>query len=790
MSDLAATTLNLNGATITDSGGNAANVALTGVPEIAGVTEPPPCYCAGTLIHTDRGEVPVETLAIGDEVLTLSGEPRPIKWIGRRSYRRPFMSRNVAPILIKASALRENVPLRDLYVSPDHGLYLDEVLIAAEHLVNGVSIVRCRDVDSVDYFHIELDHHEVIFAEGAAAETYVDCDNRLMFHNAAEFSALYPTDAAPAWAYCAPRVDAGPRLERIRHAIAARAGVPEPDDAAACGPLEGSLDDASHSLINGWAYDPTQPGVPVWLEVLVDDGVVGRVLANLHRPDLEQTGKGDGHHGFALWLQHGLSPVAPHVVRVRRVGDGCELPGSPRLLEARDGATLMHGADLLPAVQAAAHATRDVAALDDLLWLLQGGIDRVRQIRAERQLAQGTNLGEPGALLLRANAKPKRLRRALVIDDRLPDPARDAGSNAVLGHVRALIALGYQVEFAATQQMAGNADALRPPHGLDVVQWHRPPAVSSVEEVLRRNAGAYELIYLHRLSNAFAYAGLVRLWCPRAHVLYSVADLHHARLARQARVLAQPKLMAQARAVKQVEFFAIRAADAVITHSPAEAEYLAREAPGARVHVVGWPVEVVPCNVLFARRSGIAFIGSAAHDPNRDAVQWLIDEIMPRVWERSPTIMCEIVGADWPAVFPDPLDHRIWLVGAVPELSTVFDRVRLTVAPLRFGAGIKGKVLESFAAGVPCVLTPIAGEGLALTPPLRHIVGEDPDEIACLISRLHEDPDLNARAAAAGVDLIGKHFSKERVRSELQGALTRSKTRQPSIGKTRRKPAA
>ena len=278
---------------------------------------------------------------------------------------------------------------------------------------------------------------------------------------------------------------------------------------------------------------------------------------------------------------------------------------------------------------------------------------------------------------------------------------------------------------------------------------------------------------MHRLSNASAYAGLARHWCPRAHVVYSVADLHHLRLARQAQVQGLPNMLERARAVKQSELLAMRSVDAVITHSRAEAEYLAREAPGARVHVVGWPVEVGARNVPFARRSGVAFIGSPGHEPNRDAVQLLIDEIMPRVWARDRAILCEIIGADWPEIFPDALDHRIWLAGTVPDLATVFDRVRLTVAPLRFGAGIKGKVLESFAAEVPCVMTPIAVEGLPVTPGVRRLVAETPEQIADLICLLHADAGANCEVAQAGLGLLAKNFTADHVRRDLSAALAR-----------------
>ena len=285
----------------------------------------------------------------------------------------------------------------------------------------------------------------MIFAEGTPAETFVDCDSRLMFHNAAEFAALYPGDTSPGWAFCAPRVEQGPTIERIRREIAARAGLPHGDHTTVCGPLDGYLDDVSHTLINGWAYDPSLPNTPVCLEVLVDDGVIGRVLADKYRADVAQAGNGDGRHGFALWLQHGLSPLERHVIRVRRVDDGCELLGSPRVLEPQDMSASEHAADLLPVLRTATQRAPDDTALDALSDVFRRGLAWVEEARAERAARPDSH---QASLLTRAHARPQK-RRALIIDERMPEPTRDAGSNAALGHMRALCELGYAVEFVA-----------------------------------------------------------------------------------------------------------------------------------------------------------------------------------------------------------------------------------------------------------------------------------------------------------------------------------------------------
>lgn len=182
------------------------------------------CYCRGTLIRTPKGEVPIEDLRIGDKVMTHWGAARPIRWVGKRSYNARFAAgnRDVMPVRIKAGALADGVPRRDLFVSPSHAMFLDGVLIPAFALINGNSIVQIEPAGRIDYFHLELDSHDVIVAEGTLSESFVDNDSRDAFHNAAEYYRLYPGAIRRPAEYCAPIVDDGEALETVRRRIAAR----------------------------------------------------------------------------------------------------------------------------------------------------------------------------------------------------------------------------------------------------------------------------------------------------------------------------------------------------------------------------------------------------------------------------------------------------------------------------------------------------------------------------------------------------------------------------------------
>lgn len=181
-----------------------------------------PCFAAGTRIATARGEVPVEDLRPGDELVLADGGTAPVAWLGRTTldvtrHRWPDL---VRPVRIRAGALADGVPHRDLLLSPEHALALDGVLVPAKLLVNGRTILAEPGVTRITYLHVELATHAALLAEGAPAESYLDLGHRHLLDSVAGFAA--PAAQHPPVS-CAPRVDAGPRLEALRARLAARA---------------------------------------------------------------------------------------------------------------------------------------------------------------------------------------------------------------------------------------------------------------------------------------------------------------------------------------------------------------------------------------------------------------------------------------------------------------------------------------------------------------------------------------------------------------------------------------
>lgn len=184
-----------------------------------------PCFAEGVLLATSQGERAVESFTVGDLVLTASGAMRAIKWIGEtfvRPSRHP-RAHQVQPVRVRAGAFGADMPLRDLRLSPGHAVYVDGVLVPVGLLVNGATIVQ-EEVESIRYFHVELDSHDVLLADGLPCESYLDDGNRASFANAGDHAALHGRLDPVNWDdACAPLVAAGPQLSAIQQSLLTRA---------------------------------------------------------------------------------------------------------------------------------------------------------------------------------------------------------------------------------------------------------------------------------------------------------------------------------------------------------------------------------------------------------------------------------------------------------------------------------------------------------------------------------------------------------------------------------------
>ncbi|AHJ64601.1 glycosyltransferase [Granulibacter bethesdensis] len=522
----------------------------------------------------------------------------------------------------------------------------------------------------------------------------------------------------------------------------------------------GHVDSVTRRKVKGWAFNPDDPHVPPKLRCLCNGEFISIIVANSYRPDLEQAGIGTGYHGFELEWDIALDPVKRHVISLIDEASGQELKNSPHMLEAENcfDEEFKNGlSGLLRSIESREGQEQAAGFL----------LDQAEQL-AQRMVETDSLCREDDFLdrLPVEKIRPFTGCRVLVLDEVVPAKNRDAGSNAIVSHIESLQRLGMEVSFAAVQYEAA-PDLLT---GIGV-HLYGPPLFRSIEDVLRRNVGQFDAVYIHRTSMAIRYIPLIRYWNPHAVIVYLVADLHAVRMMRQAEMTQDEPLWQDAFRMQKAELAAAWQVDTVITHSSYERDLLRTHMPAANVHVIPWAVDVDSVSATFYQRQGIAFIGNYKHAPNRDAAEYLINEVMPQIWAIDPTIDCRIYGTGLPKHLVGVRHGRVHFIGPVPDLRDVFMTARLTVAPLRYGAGLKGKVLDSFAAGIPCVCTPIAAEGMDLPLSMNALLAGDTQSLVKVILDLHNDPELYTKISERCLSYIQKNCSRDRIDALIKAAF-------------------
>lgn len=392
--------------------------------------------------------------------------------------------------------------------------------------------------------------------------------------------------------------------------------------------------------------------------------------------------------------------------------------------------------------------------------------DRVTFEAKWRRELQAQQPNDPLRLLRARDARTGP--RALIADHAVPTYDLDAGSLRMMRLVSLLVDLGFVVSF-----LPGNLQPQQP-YTAELQQMGVEVLYGLIDVSAHLEAlGPYlRLCVLSRPHVALPFIGLVRRHAPTAVIAYDTVDLHFLREMRQADLDDDDSLRGVARVTRELELALVRASDATVTVTDTERDILHSYVPDANVIVVP---TIHPGGgedgMRFAARRDLLFVGNFLHPPNIDAAFLLVNEVMPLLRARLPGTRLLLAGSYPSAEILGLASDDVEVLGWVPDLGPLYDRVRVFVAPLRFGAGIRGKLCESMSHGLPVVTSTVGGEGIGLVQDRHALVADTSEAFATEVVRLYEDAALWSALASQGRALMAERYSPAAVGARLRQDL-------------------
>jgi GT2 family glycosyltransferase/glycosyltransferase involved in cell wall biosynthesis len=356
-------------------------------------------------------------------------------------------------------------------------------------------------------------------------------------------------------------------------------------------------------------------------------------------------------------------------------------------------------------------------------------------------------------------------KRILVIDHHMPTPDRDSGSVRMFAILTILRQLGHRLTFMPNN-LADNvrySDELKK-RGIEVIVR---PHVNSVRQYLQKHGRMLDAIILSRGGTARKHIADVRLLAPQGRVIFDTVDLHFVRTAREAAITRTAENMKRASETREQEYEIICNVDETWVVSETERQLLLPDLPDTKIEIVSNIVEVAEPKTPFSKRANVLFIGSFLHPPNVDAVLFYVNEVHPLVIQRLPQARFYIIGDKAPAELTSLADRTIIFTGGVPDVRPYFESVRLSVAPIRYGAGVKGKINQSMGLGVPVVATSVAVEGMSLIDSEDVLVADDPAQFAERVVEVYRSEEIWTHLSRNGLEKTKSLYSIESARRQL-----------------------
>ena len=356
----------------------------------------------------------------------------------------------------------------------------------------------------------------------------------------------------------------------------------------------------------------------------------------------------------------------------------------------------------------------------------------------------------------------------LIIDHYVPEFDKDSGSVRMTGLIKIMKDLGYRVtlwpqNLIQTQPYTNYFQNL----GVRVIYGD----VNFIE-YSRQYANYYDLVIVSRPTIAPIFLDAINSYYQRAKIIYDTVDLSFLRIKRLAEIDNNSDYLHESEKLKGLELGVMQRVDATIVVSEVEKNILAKESPSTTVAVVS-NIHTLkpPSNKTFSEREGLIFIGGFNHPPNIDAVLWFSEFIYPLILKKYPKLILNIVGSNPPTSILDLTSKNIKVWGYVENVDNLFNTSKVFIAPIRYGAGVKGKIGQAAEYGLPVVSTDIGIEGMHMRDSLDCLVANSDHDFADSVIRLLGDEQLWQQISNNSRLVISKYFSPESAKKALKNLL-------------------
>ncbi|MGD0281181.1 MAG: glycosyltransferase [Dissulfurispiraceae bacterium] len=356
--------------------------------------------------------------------------------------------------------------------------------------------------------------------------------------------------------------------------------------------------------------------------------------------------------------------------------------------------------------------------------------------------------------------------RILVIDHYVPTYDKDAGSFFMYSLLRAFVSFGYRVVFWPENlfRMEPYTSELQQ-MGIEVIY-----GANNFSDYMKKHGKHFDCAFITRTHIAIHFVDIVRKYISK--VIYHSPDFEYLREKRRFKLEGGPE--DELLKIKEREFYLFNQSDAITTVSPEDAELIHKEMPDKEIRVIHHPINKITHMVNpFEERRDLLFVGSS-HPPNTDAVLFYTNDIMPLLLEKLPGVKLYVVGGNPDKKLRELDPEHIILTGFVTELLPYFEQCKIYLAPLRYGAGVKGKIIDAMSYGLPIVTTPIGAEGLGVSDGEHMLIANSKDAIVQSVLKLYSDRVLWDNVSYNSKVFIERHFSQEAFREKVKDVMDHS----------------